>query len=86
MSGRIRAVTGAAITLIILIILIAAVLPTLSTETATISDNTSYPTMTRTIFELAEWVPVTLIMVGVITAGVGLVRWGRGRRRSRRSR
>ncbi len=85
-GGKLKGYLMAALMLLIIIMLVAAFLPDIQSETSAIADNTSYATMTRTIFGLAGWVPIVLIMVGVITAGLGLgsaVRARRGRRRRR---
>lgn len=82
MSGTIKKYLNIGILLIILIMVLAQVAPDLYTETTAVSDNASLPTMVRTMFTFAGWVPIVLLMVAVITMNFG----GKIRRAIRRRR
>jgi len=71
---------------LILVTMILTAVPTFLNDMAagatTVTGNTSAPTLLRLVFNF-WWLPVGLIMLGVVTTGIMSFR---GRRRSRRRR
>jgi len=82
MGGKLK---GILVTLILVTMILTAV-PTFLNDMAagatTVTGNVTAPTLLRLVFQF-WWLPVGLIMLGVVTSGVMSFR---GRRRSRRRR
>lgn len=80
-GGRI---TNWVIGLIIVLSILGATFGDLFTTTSAVANNASNPTMIRTMFTLAGWVPFTLVVAKVLTQtsyGKRMVRRFRRRRR-----
>lgn len=72
-----------AIGLIVVYALIQAAIPLLVTSAANLTATEGTPTIIKTVAAL-WWVPIILVLVAVVTGGVGMGRRRGGSRRRRR--
>ena len=81
-SRQMKGVFSALILIMVILVVVPQFMPDIKTSADLVSDNSSYPAIVRTIFGL-WWVPIAMIMIGVVLSATGGAK-GLGRRLRRR--